>query len=339
MRQPAWFFVPAMLVSAMLLWGVPAQAESTDGLLGPSRDRFEAHIRQWESSPQEETRLDLGGGASLRGHICATPPPTKEFLTESRAVVSAVSKETGVLEAKGEILARIPLFFHVLQTKSGKGRLPDQGLANQVKALNKKFRSAGIQFYIEGVQDVRNNTWFKKCFPVNKKGKMNRKYFKITKKLAVRPASTINVYTCRPPGNYLGFAVIAGFLPENHKWNAIVLHYLTLPGGPSPRYSLGITGVHEMGHYLGLFHTFHPGISGEPIGCEGDGDEVKDTPYEAEPAYVCKKRDTCPQPGKDPIRNYMDYTDDVCRRKFSRGQKKRMVNMSLYYRPGLFGVE
>ena len=339
MQKLAWIMVPAMLVSATLPGGAPARAESSGGLLGPSRERFEAHLRQWEASHRQEVRLDRAGETSPRGNICATPPPTEEFLEESRAVVAAVSEETAALDVKKAVLARIPLFFHVLQTKSGTGLLPDQRIIDQVTALNSKFKSAGFQFYIEGIEDVRNDKWFKKCFPVNKKGKMNRKYFKMTKKLAVRPASTINVYTCQPPGDYLGFAVLAGLLPENHKWNAVVLHYLTLPGGPSPWYSRGITGVHEMGHYLGLWHTFHPGLAGEPNGCEGNGDEVDDTPFEAEPAYVCKARDTCPQPGKDPIRNFMDYTDDKCRRKFTRGQKKRMVDMSLYYRPRLFGVE
>ena len=75
------------------------------------------------------------------------------------------------------------------------------------------------------------------------------------------------------------------------------------------------------------------------MGCTGEGDEVGDTPFEAEPAFVCERRNSCPQPGRDPIRNFMDYTDDKCRRKFSKGQRRRMLNMTLAYRPGLLGVD
>jgi len=66
----------------------------------------------------------------------------------------------------------------------------------------------------------------------------------------------------------------------------------------------------QVGHWLGLFHTF-----GSEEGCSGTdtGDEVIDTPIEIEPSYGCPVgRDTCPGPGVDPIRNFMDYTERVC---------------------------
>ena len=49
-------------------------------------------------------------------------------------------------------------------------------------------------------------------------------------------------------------------------------------------------------------------------GCT-DGDKVNDTPAEAEPymEYFCIERDTCPEPGLDPIHNHMDYACDECR--------------------------
>ncbi len=93
----------------------------------------------------------------------------------------------------------------------------------------------------------------------------------------------------------------------------------------------GDTATHEVGHWLGLFHTSRGG-------CTGPGGHVTDTPAEAAPALRCEAdagRDSCPQqPGTDPLGNSTDYTEDFCTDRFSAGQVARTSNAWEAYRQG-----
>ncbi len=109
--------------------------------------------------------------------------------------------------------------------------------------------------------------------------------------------------------------------------DGVVINWGSMPGGPfGTAFSLGQTLTHEAGHWLGLAHTFEGH-------CNGKGDGIGDTPPEFEPTSGCPVgKNTCPQPGLDPIHNYMDYSFDSCYEEFTPDQVGRMQQQWLHWR-------
>lgn len=217
----------------------------------------------------------------------------------------------------------IPVVFHVIRRArpkyggTGAGDVPRSRLLKQIKVMNRAYARTPFQFKLSKITRTTNTTWFlMKMDSAAEKGAKS--------KLHRGGQGTLNVYTTGT-SSALGWATFPWWHAGND--DGIVIDYGTLPGGGTAKYNLGDTLVHEGGHWVGLFHTFEGGCSG--------GDSVGDTPAESSPAFGCPVgRDSCKgKKGKDPIKNYMDYTDDSCMNTFSAGQRGRMGRVVKKHRP------
>lgn len=211
----------------------------------------------------------------------------------------------------------IEVVFHVImedRTREG-GNLPKSMIKEQMKVLNDSYAGrtggvdTGFRFELEEINRVVNAEWYTVGYGSPEEQEMKAE-------LREGDEETLNIYVANIGDGLLGWATF----PEKNMTSddGVVVLNESLPGGTAVPYDGGDTATHEAGHWLNLYHTFQGG-------CTGQGDRVEDTPAESSPAFGCPEgRDTCDTPGLDPIRNFMDYTEDDCMNEFTKGQKKRM---------------
>ncbi|MEE2971861.1 MAG: M43 family zinc metalloprotease [Planctomycetota bacterium] len=239
---------------------------------------------------------------------------------------------------------RISVVVHVIQNDAGTlGYIAPDKVESGIRILNEDFNAligtpgepgtfANLEFVLAdedpdgnpttGITYSQNTTWY------NDGGS----YWNT---LAWDPTRYLNIYTTTASGalGYVsGFPSEPGF-PGSLEDRVVVLWECYGDDAPyGPPFNLGRTLTHEVGHYLGLFHTFQGGCGSG--GCYTSGDLICDTNFESGPNFGCGTGSTCGSP--DPTDNYMDYSDDACMNKFTTEQVNRMRCSLLNYRPLIY---
>jgi len=210
----------------------------------------------------------------------------------------------------------IQTVFHVIKKTDGTGAISNALIQSQIDVLNEDFNAlAGtpgamghnikVKFVLArktptgqpttGIETVTNNDYF-----ADPGGDPNN----MKQALAWDVTRYFNIYTNDAAG-FLGYATF-------------------------PPYDLGRTATHEVGHWLGLYHTFQDGCT-NPNNAYTTGDLLADTPPEAEPTFGCMPGVSCGNVPW-PLENYMDYSDDMCMTKFTPEQSNRVRCSLVNYR-------
>ncbi|HEX4934946.1 MAG TPA: M43 family zinc metalloprotease, partial [Gemmatimonadaceae bacterium] len=145
------------------------------------------------------------------------------------------------------------------------------------------------------------------------------------------PTRYLNIYTNDANG-LLGYATFPPQSAGTARDGVVILWDSVGRNSPiGPPYNLGRTLTHEIGHYLGLYHTFQGGC-GQAAAPYTSGDMIMDTMREQSPHYGCTAGASSCGGGMNPIENYMNYSDDACMTKFTAEQANRMRCSIVNYR-------
>jgi hypothetical protein len=252
----------------------------------------------------------------------------------------------------------IPVVFHVIHN-GGSENITQAQIMDQMRILNEDFRkksgtngdkstnpnAADMEFEFrlaqvdpngnrhDGINRIQSTATENASDNVKSLSRWNSaKYLNIWVVKSIQLSGT-------GEGTVLGYAQFPDNMTFRSSLDGIVIRadYVgSIQSGNSSH--MGRTLTHEVGHWVGLYHPFQGGCTGQTASnCASAGDWVCDTPPVASANYgsVC---DATPNScsGDNPdlpdmINNYMDYLDGKCANTYTLGQKARaFAQMSLY---------
>jgi len=305
-----------VLFAGLLIAAVGCQAADSDGDRGTAGNDATVVAKQ-----------------KFRG--CGTRTPSDDEVAAMKTLEQAGKGKPGGGGGGGTLppgSVTIPVYYHVIRDASGAGDVADSRITAQIAVLNEAYtgQTGGaatdtpFRFQLVGTDRTNNAAWYTMT-----PGSTAERDAKAA--LRQGGANALNIYSANIGDGLLGWATFPNSYASKPSDDGVVILTGSEPGGNAAPYNEGDTATHEVGHWLGLYHTFQGG-------CSRTGDSVADTPAVKAPNFGCPAPgsvDSCTgrrYPGADAIENFMDYTDDACMWEFSAGQAGRASTMWSTYR-------
>jgi hypothetical protein len=249
---------------------------------------------------------------------------------------------TNAARGNQQVIITIPVVFHVVYSLAAQN-IDSLQIQSQIDVLNECYRlrnadTAAIPSWFQGRQaDVLVEFCLAKFDPngsptngITRHNISNTSNFDTNIKPVTQwdPSKYLNIWTTYLGTTLLGYATPFGLFPWDQ--DGVVLDYRRVGDAPfnpfASNSNMGRTCVHEVGHWLGLFHPFQDSCVGmTPQTCNLQGDYICDTPPTKEASYGQPNllQNTCnetPVDEKDMWMNYMDYADDNQMHLFTHDQ-------------------
>jgi hypothetical protein len=219
--------------------------------------------------------------------VCALPIPeirrcgTRGFAADKLTDVNheiqleKISDEFMLDAVEEEI--KISVYWHVITSANGTmGNIREKTVRDSLNVLTREFAPA-FSFHLAGVDYTDQNEWFD-LFADLEDVDMRR----MKRSLKLGGMKVLNIYSTTLLDGVIGISSFPQDYAKNPTQDGVVIHFQTLPGGSYSGVNQGKTLVHEVGHWLGLYHIFEGG-------CSFPNDFVEDTRPQADIAVGCKK--------------------------------------------------